>query len=168
MTEKPKQTALTQYGSSEDSSPADVYSRYAMGDMLSKIGKDHKLKPRQVRAIIREQPKDYDKTKKSREAFHRLRVQRQLNLADALNLHVLEMAASNPEMMKNKDFAEHVVKLTKVLATRHALNEGKVTSIVGITAMLSDEDMRRRIQEQDEAGDGLAVDDIGELPGEVE
>lgn len=168
MTKEPEQISLTPYGSAEDSSPSHIYSRYAMGDMLKQIASDHNLEAGDVHAIIRDQPKDYPDTQESRKAFHHLRVQRQLSLADALNLHVLEMAAQKPEMMLNIDFASHVAKLTQVLANRHALNEGTVTSIVGLTPIMSDEDIRQQIKAQDDAGHGLAIDDIGELPGETE
>lgn len=167
MTNEDRQFSLTPYGSADDSSPAHIYSRYAMGDMLEQICSDYRIEPVDIEAIIREQPKAYAKTKKSRQAFHDLRVQRQLSLADALNLCLLEMASREPTLMLGKDFASDITKLTKVLAHRHALNEGKVTEIIGIDEMLTDKEMRRRIQAQDEAGDGLAMDDIGETNHET-
>lgn len=166
-TEKPTLTAYGGGGSGEKSSPVHIYTRYAMGDMLKQISSDHGMDEVEVLDIIRaNRPKEYPETKGSREDFEHLRVQRQLNLCDALNLAVLEMAGREPALMRDTDFAAHIARLTKVLANRHALNEGKVTEIVGITEMLTDEEMRRRMQDQDEAGDGLAVDDIGEIGSE--
>lgn len=151
------------YGSSEDDSRAHIYSRYAMGDSLKQIAHDCGKEASEVQAIMRERPAEYKETREKREIFERLRVQRSLNLGDAINLSLLEYVHEHKSLMFDKDFMSHLGKVVKDLANRHALNEGKATVNIGITEIITDDEIRRRIAAQDEAGHGLAMDDIGEI-----
>lgn len=151
------------YGSPGDSSRAHIYSRYAMGDSLKDIAHDCGMTKEAVQAVMRERPVEYKETKEKREIFEQLRVQRSLNLADSINLSLLEWIHAHPLTMFDKDFMSHLSKTVKDLANRHALNEGKATVNIGVTEILTDEVMRARLKAQDEAGHGLAMDDIGSV-----
>lgn len=149
------------YGDPLDNSRQHIYSRYAMGDSLKQIAIDCSMEVAEVMAVMRQRPAEYKETREKREIFERLRVQRSLNLCDAINLGLLEWAHEHKSVTLDKDFMSHLSKIVKDLANRHALNEGKATVNIGITEILTDEVMRERLKAQDEAGHGLAVDDIG-------
>jgi hypothetical protein len=147
------------FGSGDDNTHAWIYSRYAMGDPVSVIASETGLSEAKVLGIMRELPDEYEQTKKLREAFLGLRLKRSLSLVDAHNLRVLEaltegllVDACKPEVIKE------LSKLAKTLADRVRLNEGKATQIIRIDdEELSLDDLKIRMAEMEEAGDGLAA-----------
>ena len=148
------------FGPGPNNDRAYAYSRYAVGDPLSEIAKDSGLSIQDVLALMRQRPSEFAETKQMREDFERLRVQRSLSIIDDHNLGVLEGIQAGTVVV-DKDLRKELTKMAKDLAHRHALNEGKATAHMKITdELLTDEEVRDRLKAQDEAGHGLAVDDI--------
>jgi DNA-binding Lrp family transcriptional regulator len=142
----------------KDNTRSWIYCRYAMGDPVSVIASEADMSEAKVLEIMRELPKEHEQTKKLREAFMGLRVQRSLSLVDAHNLRVLEALAEGtidegckPEVIKE------LGKMAKCLADRVRLYEGKATQIIRVDdEELSVDDLKARLTELEAAGDGLA------------
>jgi len=141
----------------KENTRAWIYCRYAMGDPVSVIASESKMSEIKVLQIMREIPQEHEKTKKLREAFLGLRIQRSLSLVDAHNLRILEALTEGkivdvckPEVIKE------LCKMAKDLANRVQLFEGKATQIIHVDdEELSLEEYKRRLDEVEAAGDAI-------------
>lgn len=143
----------------KDNTRAWIYCRYAMGDPVSVIASEAGMSEQVVLEIMRELPKEHEQTKKLREAFMGLRVQRSLSLVDAHNLRVLEaLTEGTIDEACKPDVVKELSKMVKTLAERVRLHEGKATQIIRtIDEELSVDDLKQRLTEMEAAGDGLAT-----------
>ena len=143
----------------KDNTRAWIYCRYAMGDPVSVIAADAEMSEAKVLEMMRELPKEHEQTKKLREAFLGLRIQRSLSLVDAHNLRVLEaLTEGTLEEVCKPEVIKELGKLAKDLANRVRLHEGKATEIIRLDdEELSVDDLKKRIAEMEDAGDAIAT-----------
>lgn len=143
----------------KDNTRAWIYCRYAMGDPVSVIASESDMSEAKVLEIMREYPNEYEQTKKLREAFLGLRIQRSLSLVDAHNLRVLEaLTEGTLEEGCKPEVIKELGKLAKDLANRVQLHEGKATQIIRVDdEELSVDDLKKRLAEMEAAGDAIAT-----------
>lgn len=146
------------FGSKDDQEHEKIYARFAMGDPVSVIAADLGVSESIVYKRMRKYPDLYEETKKAREAFIGLRLQRSVSLIDAHNLRILEDITEgriNPTQEQMKELN----RWSKDLSTRLQLHEGKATAIIRTDdKKLSREEALKILEEQKEAGDGLCTD----------
>lgn len=163
----PPENTLVYGPGTEGAARAVVYTRYAMGDRVVDIAKDSGLPVTQVYNLLRSRPTDYAKAKEEREAFSNLRTKRTVHGIDNVILRFVERLNESPEVMPSLDTIKVLGKINVDLARRDMLNDGKATDRTQVDVITSDDAIRERLRAQDEAGHGLAVDDIGADPLDV-
>lgn len=147
------------YGSSEDNSDLHIYCRYAMGDDVTAIARDYGRSVPEVMKILKSRPIDYLNTKKSREAFEKLRIHRSLSVGDKVTLEKLERMSGQQYL--DKDDLSYLAKTVKELAHRHALNEGNATHKVDIEVRSTRDEVMQRMLDEEAAGDGVDLGETG-------
>ena len=144
------------FGSSDDMELHFIYARYAMGDPVSLIAADLGCSESQIHAKMRKRPEQYEETKKQREAFTGLRLQRSLSLVDAHNLRILEDITEG-RIEPSHELMKELNRWSKDVAHRLQLHEGKATEITGSDEKLTRKQVMEILKEQEEAGDGLCT-----------
>jgi len=154
------------FGADRENDRAAAYARYAMGDPVSVIASDMNKSESAILAMMRERPEEYEETKKKREDFTGVRVNRSLSLVDATRLRLLEILAEEKDLkneLRDKDsvvskLLNKLGEWEKSLSHRHQLYQGKATDIVKHEEVRTIEDVEQKIKEIKDAGDGLAVE----------
>lgn len=155
-TELDKETFFL-FGNKAAKEAHEVYARYAMGDPVSVIATDLGISTSTVYQMMGKMPDQYETTKKAREDFLGLRLQRSLSLIDAHNLRTLEQITEGtlkPTIEQTKE----LTRWAKDVAHRLQLHEGKATEISGTDEQLTREQVLKILKEQEDAGDGLCTE----------
>jgi len=152
------------FGDKRDTERNLIYARYASGDPVSIIAADTGMTEEEVYAIMRSCPAENEKVKQRREQFTGLRTRRSLNLLDAYNLRMLEELIEG-KLDLTSEIMKELTKLSKVLAHRVQLLDGKATNIIDQrnNEAMSLEAMKQKIAEAEAAGTGI---DTGSIEGE--